>query len=204
MEKRHNNALLWSDGSGRVLLAGPLLAEEELAATARDEDLRAAAAFVSCHRRREYLSWRVLLYGYLGDGARVEYDANGAPRLVSHPDICLSVSHCRDMVAVALSERRCGVDMERLDRDFSKAAPRFLSEEERRLSDDGRLAAAVWCAKECLYKMYGHPGVDLLRDIRIEGADFRDCTISGRVDGGKPVTMRMIFTGQGHIVVFAL
>lgn len=204
MEKIRNSALLWGDGTGRVLLAGPLLTEEELAATARDEDRRAAAAFASARRRREYLSWRVLLYGYLGDGARVEYGANGAPRLVSHPDICLSVSHCRDMVAVALSERRCGVDVERLDRDFSKAAPRFLSEGERALSGDGRLAAAVWCAKECLYKMYGHEGMDFLRDIRIVGVDFEGATICGSVDGGASVTMRMVFTAQGHIVVFAL
>lgn len=204
MDRRSNNTPLWSDGAGRVLLAGPVLTEEELAATARDEDLRAAAAFVSVQRRREYLSWRVLLYGYLGRAARVEYGPDGAPHLVSHPDLCLSVSHCRDMVAVALSDRRCGVDVERLDRDFSKAAPRFLTDGERALSSDGRLAAAVWCAKECLFKMYGHAGIDLRRDIVVGGIDFDGGTLCGSVDGGEAVTMRMIFTAQGHIVVLAI
>lgn len=169
------------DKAMRVLLTGQIASEAELTATAREDDLHAVAAFVSEHRRREYLAWRALLYGYLGRDVRVEYDASGAPRLVSHPDLRISVSHCRDMVAVALSDRVCGVDMERLDRDFMKAAPRFLSERERALSEDKRLAAAVWCAKECLYKMYGRRGMDLLRDLAVESVDFARGTIRGTV-----------------------
>ena len=169
------------DKALRVLLTGPIASEAELTATAREDDLHAVAAFVSEHRRREYLAWRALLYGYLGRYVRVEYDASGAPRLVSHPDLRISVSHCRDMVAVALSDRVCGVDMERLDRDFMKAAPRFLSARERTLSEDKRLAAAVWCAKECLYKMYGRRGMDLLRDLAVGSVDFARGTIRGTV-----------------------
>ncbi len=189
-------------GGRRMLLTGPIPPEAELAATARDEDLRAAAAFVSEHRRREYLAWRALLYGYLGGGARVAYDVAGAPYLVSHPGLYVSVSHCRDMAAVALSDRRCGVDVERADRDFSKAAPRFLDGAERSLSADGRLAAAVWCAKECLFKMYGRRGLDFRRDIRICGVDFDGGYICGSVAGGATVEMRMRFTEGGHVVVY--
>lgn len=189
---------------GGTLLLGPIGTEEELAATARTEDLRAAAAFLSPHRRREYLAWRALLYSYLGGSARVAYGDDGAPCLVSHPDLYLSVSHCRDMVAVAVSERRCGVDIERLDRDFSKAAPRFLADGERALSGDGRLEAAVWCAKECLFKMYGRAGLDLLRDIRIGGIDFAAGTVRGEVAGRGSAVMDMLFPQSGHIVVFRL
>ena len=164
------------DKALRVLLTGPIASEAELTATAREDDLHAVAAFVSEHRRREYLAWRALLYGYLGRDARVEYGASGA-----HPDLRISVSHCRDMVAVALSDRVCGVDMECLDRDFMKAAPRFLSARERALSEDKRLVAAVWCAKECLYKMYGRRGMDLLRDLAVGSVDFARGTIRGTV-----------------------
>ena len=193
---------IYPAGGRRVLLTGPIPPEAELAATAHDEDLRAAAVFASEHRRREYLAWRALLYGYMGDGARVSYDDAGAPCLVSHPDIYVSVSHCRDMVAVALSDRRCGVDMERADRDFSKAAPRFLDDAERLLSEDTRLAAAVWCAKECLLKMYGRRGLDFRRDIRICSVDFGGGHICGGVTGGATVKMRMRFTPDGHVVVY--
>ena len=174
--------------------------------------------------------WRALLYGYLGRDVRVEYDASGAPRLVSHPDLRISVSHCRDMVAVALSDRVCGVDMERLDRDFMKAAPRFLSARERALSEDKRLAAAVRCAKECLYKMYGRRGMDLLRDLAVGSVDFARGTIRGTVaadaagnaagDGSAEdnaagnvavnvmgtvtVDMRMMITPDGHIIVYSV
>lgn len=221
------------DRALRVLLTGPIASEAELTATAREDDLHAVAAFVSEHRRREYLAWRALLYDYLGCSARVEYDASGAPRLVSHPDLHISVSHCRDMVAVALSDRICGVDMERLDRDFTKAAPRFLSARERALSEDPGLAAAVWCAKECLYKMYGRRGMDMLRDLKVESVDFACGIIRGLVaapqaenatrdaagnaasgtegnrethvvESAVAVEMRMTFTPDGHIIVYAV
>lgn len=218
------------DKALRVLLTGPIASEAELTATAREDDLHAVAAFVSEHRRREYLAWRALLYGYLGRDVRVEYDTSGAPHLVSHPDLRISVSHCRDMVAVALSDRLCGVDMERLDRDFMKAAPRFLSARERALSEDKRLAAAVWCAKECLYKMYGRRGMDLLRDLAVGSVDFARGTIRGTVAadaagnaagegsaegnaagnvavnvmGTVTVDMRMMITPDGHIIVYSV
>ncbi len=203
MTGRHDTAFRIT-GDGGVLIAGPIPAEEVLAATAREEDLRAAAAFVSEHRRREYLAWRALLYSYLGEGARVVYGPEGAPRLVSHPALWLGVSHCRDMVAVAVSERRCGVDIECLDRDFMKAAPRFLTDEELSLSRDGRLAAAVWCAKECLYKMYGRRGLDLRRDMRIDAVDFDGGRIWGSVARNPRVGMDMLCSEDGHIVVYAL
>ena len=93
-----------------------------------------------------------------------------------------------------------------------------------------RLAAAVWCAKECLYKMYGRRGMDLLRDLAVGSVDFARGTIRGTVAadaagnaagegsaegnaagnvavnvmGTVTVDMRMMITPDGHIIVYSV
>ena len=177
-----------------------LLSEEELSPCANSEDLLCASRFGSPHRRAEFLAWRRIVRRELGNGVRLEYSPVGAP-VVADEDIYIGVSHCRDAVAVIISPRRCAVDIEPLARDFSKAVPRFVSDAERPLSDDGRLAAALWCAKETLYKYSGRRELDLLRDIRIEEVDFDRCRIVGRICGGTPTEMRMMFA-YGCLIVY--
>ena len=101
-----------------------------------------------------------------------------APQLINRA-LHVSVSHCAGYVAVALSEHPCAVDIELLSRDFSRVASRFVTPDEARLAEDGRLLAAIWCGKEALYKYAGRRQIDWLRDLRIESVDF--CM---RPDGG--------------------
>ena len=61
---------IYPAGGRRGLLTGPIPPEAELAATGRDEDLRAAAVFASEHRRREDLARRAVVYGAMRDGGR--------------------------------------------------------------------------------------------------------------------------------------
>ena len=74
---------------------------------------------------------------------------------------------------------------------------------ERALSDDGRLGALLWCAKETLYKLARRRGLDLLRDLAIERIDFAAGEVVGRVRGGEPIPMRLELR-EGLIVVHTL
>ena len=183
-----------------MLFAERPLAEEVLRASADAEELRMADMFGSERRRREFLMWRHIVRRELGRDVRIAYDPSGAP-VIENRNIYISVSHSKDLVAVVVSPRRCAVDAERTDRDFGRAAGRYLSEPERLLSDDERLAAAVWCAKETLYKYSGLRGLDLLRDIRITRADFAAGAIAGTVCGGAEVCMSML-ERDGNMVVY--
>lgn len=209
---------------GASALAADFIPSEAESAVAADaEDLASVSGFVSASRRAERLAWRKLLREALAEhfgcafpeGLRIEYSASGAPRLKDFPDIEISVSHCRDMAAVAVSrtgasaESRCdggacGVDIERADRNFERATPRYLSPAERTLSSDPRLPAAVWCAKECLFKMQGREGLDLLRDIVVTGIDFTAGTVAGHVVGHREVAMRMLFPDEEHLIIFRI
>jgi len=206
-----------------VLAADFIPSEAELAAAADAEDRASVRGFVSAGRRAERLAWRIMLRETLAEyfgrthpeGLRIEYSASGAPRLKDFPDMNISVSHCRDMAAVAVSravspyagrgcDGMCGVDIERADRNFGRVASRYLSAAERSLSSDPRLPAVVWCAKECLFKMQGREGLDLLRDIAVTGIDFQAGTLSGRISGNPEVTMRILFPDRDHLTVFRI
>lgn len=176
--------------------------EGEAAAWATAEERAAAAAFGSERRRREYLTWRALVRRELGRDVRIAYDAVGAPVLENRPEY-LSVSHCDGRVAVCLSLRRCAVDIEPVTRNFGRVLSRYMTPEEQALADDPLLPAAVWCAKETLYKYAGRRELDLLRDLRITEADLAAGCLAGRIAGGAPVAMRLLCR-DGYLAIFIL
>ena len=131
--------------SGCVLVAR-MAQLEELEASATAEELQSVASFSSCSRRRGRLAWRALLRESQGELVEVGYKESGAPIILNSLYKYISVSHSRTHVAIALSHTPCGVDIESLDRDFSKVASRYLRDEERTLCHEEWWSAAVWCA----------------------------------------------------------
>lgn len=56
---------------------------------------------------------RKLLSQLVGFNCTVEHDPSGAPYLPDHPELNISISHCREAVAVAASNEGCiGIDIE--------------------------------------------------------------------------------------------
>ena len=159
------------------LFIGRLLEESEAAPLVTDKDRREAAAFLSAHRRREFLSWRAFLYRELGTPVNIAYEASGAPRITSTTTpspLYIGVSHCLTHAAVCWSESRCAVDIELTDRNFERVRSRYLTPDEERLCSRPDWLCIAWCAKECLYKLAGEQGLDLLRDLHLHAATFFD------------------------------
>lgn len=164
-----------------------------------DAERAVAATFGSERRRREYLTWRAVVRRTLGAGLRIDYDPLGAPVLPDLP-LHLSVAHCAGCVVVALSEEPCAVDAEPSDRDFSRVRARYLTPSEEALSADPCWPAVAWCAKETLYKYARRPGLDLCRDLPLVGADLAAGRVTGRIEGGAPLTMRIDRPGEVLVV----
>ena len=175
-------------------------AAEESRLLVTDEERRTAGTFGTRRRRNEYLLWRHIVRRELGADVEIGYSAAGRP-VLKNRDINIGVSHSQELVTVVISPRRCAIDTEPLTRDFSKAAARYISESESRLSDDPRLPAALWCAKETLYKYSGKSGLDLLNDIRIRKVDFGRKIIAGAICGGDVAELRML-EYKGSLVVY--
>lgn len=188
--------------SGCVLVAR-MAQLEELEALATAEELQSVASFSSCSRRRERLAWRALLRESQGEQVEIGYKESGAPIILNSPYKYISVSHSRTHVAIVLSHTPCGVDIESLDRDFSKVESRYMRDEERVLSREEWWSAAVWCAKETLYKVAQPEGVDLLSGLRIEALDSAASVIVVRVLDGEPIRLGLKFE-EDQILVYTL
>lgn len=139
--------------------------------TATEQTVFGAFPETAGQRRREWLGTRMLVCEELG--GRISYTPQGRPRLVSpstKPDI--SISHTTDWAAVAASTAgRCGIDIERLDRDARRAAERIAGPGESAAAErifPAQPALWLWCAKEAAYKAAGAPETDFARDIRLE------------------------------------
>ena len=186
----------------RRLVIEPPMTEAEALRLATEEEIAAARDFRP-ERRREFLAWRTLVRREVGGECRFGYRENGAPYLVGRDDLFIGVAHCRGRIAVAISDAPCAVDIEPLSRDFGPAISRFMTDREQRLSEDPSWPAAAWCAKETLYKYAGLPGLDLRRDLRLEGFDPSAGTISGRIRASAP--LRLSFgCRDGFVAVWML
>lgn len=192
---------------GRIAVA-PIPDGEQLERGATEEELQSVEGISSQSRRAERLAWRSLLRSILPT-AQVEYLSSGKPEIKNSQYKHISVSHCRDFVAVAIATKPCGVDVERYDRNFERVRSRYMTAEEQSLSEDEHWAAVVWCAKEAMYKMAGREGVDFKRDMQIISAEPPFVGGSGRWHlvahlFSESVELQGIPIDDDHILVFTL
>ena len=216
-------------GDEALLIVAPVGDIAELEREATEEELLFIEGITSPHRRAERLSWRRALREGINEGPSrvagegplrsvvgegpsesasgavvIEYDSQGAPIIKNSQYKHISVSHCRDRVAVLLSARECGVDIECRDRRFSAIAERYLSAEEylvaeRERIDRQTLLSIAWSAKEAVYKLLRREGVDLRRDMRIEAISTEQQSIVVEACGER-VDLRYILDGDHQIV----
>ncbi|MBQ4532787.1 MAG: 4'-phosphopantetheinyl transferase superfamily protein [Alistipes sp.] len=210
--KRENNSTSQPDvitfgEDGNLLIIGHIAPLQQLEVEASDCELQSVEQFSSYSRRAERLSWRMMLRRVVGRSVAIEYSSQGAPLLSEEVVInnChykyISVSHCRDMVAIMLSQQPCGVDIEQRGRDFERVSSRYITAEEQGLSDSAVFNAVAWCAKEALYKMAHREGLDFRCDICITAVDFENNRIFGRVGVYDSVEMQILWPDDEHIVV---
>lgn len=152
------------------------------------EERQRAETFGNERRRREFLTWRAIIRRELGRDIRIAYNEVGAP-VLPDGEAFIAVAHCADRVAVCLSPNRCAVDIECADRDFTRAASRFLTPSEAVLADDPHWPGFVWCAKETLYKYAGRRNLDFREDLRIVSADLAAGRIIGRIGDEPPLEL---------------
>ncbi len=121
-------------------------------------------------RRSEWLAWHLLVKNLFHNQViEISYDATGAPML--NVDYRVAVSHGGELVGIAVARQACGIDIEPLNRDFSRVKNRILNQHEittlAPLADIAQVEAIGWCMKECAFKIGRLEGIDFLNDIII-------------------------------------
>ncbi len=151
--------------------------------------------FQDCHhaaRKREFLAVRMLVKAMTGGFRDIHYSPSGKPSLdLNGPFI--SITHSQNMVAVILSNKPAGIDAEKVGRNISDVASRFLSGYElewtSHTADPGKALLYCWCCKEAVYKMMDAGDVVFKKTILVEPVDVK-----------KQKTGRVLFLHDGKTV----
>ncbi len=135
-----------------------------------DGEQRIFDTFTCDRRKGEFLAVRSLLHHLTSGKGRIVYEGLRKPVLEGFPGN-ITISHSASLVAVMISDLRCGIDVEETSRNVDRIASRFLCLEEldwTGVSDDPAKARIVcWSAKEAIFKWAGISDTDFRRDIQI-------------------------------------
>ena len=140
-------------------------------------DLQAALKEISEQRREQALKFkheqgqRLCVLAYLllkqalsetygiTDNPIFEYNEHGKPSIVGHPEIYFNLSHCKEAIVCAVSDKPVGVDVES-HREFSDSLINYtLNDEEiAEIKKSDNVAATfirLWTMKEATSKLIG-------------------------------------------------
>lgn len=134
----------------------------------------------SQRERERALAYDVLCRLLGEEHPRLEHDDKGAPYLPEHPDLWVSISHCRTAVAVAVSPSgRVGIDVECRRKIGDGLMERVCTEDElaaMRSAEDSVMAfLQLWTCKEAVLKMRG-TGIQGFESM-VDALAASDCTI---------------------------
>ena len=130
-------------------------------------------------RKKEWISSRLLLKE-INPKHSISYNESGSPKLNNKHNI--SISHSKEFVAIIISQKNVGIDIEKISEKSIKVSSKFISEDNiKNLTTEK--ATLIWCCKEAIFKWHEKGGIDFIADIKIypfkkmeEGkitADFR-------------------------------
>lgn len=115
-------------------------------------------------RKKERIISRFLLESLVGQKIEVKYADSGKPFC---DGMHFSISHTKNFVAVIVSNKPVGVDIEyKSDRIF-RITEKFMHPDELKTlsecSEKQKFALICWCAKETVYKIIEENGVDFAK-----------------------------------------
>ena len=147
-------------------------------------------------RREKALTYKMLNSIFPHRNLVVLHYEDGAPYLRGEETLNISISHSRTGVAIALDDKRVGVDVEEMSEKLSRVREKFLSAAEDDLfghSPEGLLKA--WTLKEAAYKATLVPGLPLTGGIEILSSDNPTAI---RVKAGE--SQLILLTGRTYSV----
>jgi phosphopantetheinyl transferase len=128
-------------------------------------------------RNLHWLAGRVMLRQLLKTSEFIEIfeDSFGKPYLQNF-DFELSITHSYDFAGVIISKSKVGIDIEKMKKDLTFLAPKFMSANEiGALNQDHRFKQyyVYWCVKESIYKLYGKKELSFKNNIIVEAFNYK-------------------------------
>lgn len=115
-------------------------------------------------RQKEILA-RKKIFETLFPECSLSYNDYGAPKLSNGKAI--SFSHSNELLAIITSDKHAAIDIEFIDDKAFKTRNKFLNEIELNFVKDLETATLLWCAKECLYKLYQKGNIIFKKHLKV-------------------------------------
>lgn len=119
--------------------------------------------YKSIKRNLESICSRVLLYKH-SKNLKISYSENGSPLLNNHQHI--SISHSGNLVCIAISDNKIGVDIDEISEKSRKTQSKFVNPNQTNLTKNK--TSLIWCIKESVYKFHKKGNVNFKRDISLQ------------------------------------
>ena len=120
--------------------------------------------FKSKKRQLEFLCTRLLLEEINKD-LSVNYNRFGAPEINNGQFI--SISHTDTLIAIIISDKKAGIDIEKISNKALKVKSKFLSLNDKiQYNEDETILC--WCAKETIFKWHQKGNINFKDDIIIQ------------------------------------
>jgi len=116
-------------------------------------------------RRKEWICSRLLL-NHLAPNTSIIYNQYGAPTLSEGSAI--SISHSNDYCAILVSKQIASIDFELINTKAYRLKDKFITKQEEELITKSEIYTLIWCAKECLFKIYQKGNLIFKEDLIIE------------------------------------
>ena len=120
---------------------------------------------ISNKRQREWVCSRLLLR-QLTPNCDLNYNKYGAPTLSNGSAV--SISHSHEYCAILVSTENAAIDIEFISNKAHLLKNQFVSKEEESLIKKNEISTLIWCAKECLYKIYQQGNIIFKEDLIIK------------------------------------
>lgn len=122
-------------------------------------------------RRKQWLASRLLIRKIINPKGQIlmEWDSFGKPVIVNY-DFEVSISHCKDMVAVIVGDKKSGIDIEKKTDRILRIAHKFVRQDELDFIEKAKEAdyyLTIWAAKETMFKYMGGGGIDFKEHMRV-------------------------------------
>jgi len=119
--------------------------------------------YTSEKRKKEHLISRLML-NKLCENGTIIYNEFGAPELDNAKH--LSISHSNELVTIIISDKKSGIDIEKISEKTLRIASKFVSEKNL-IQLNKEKATLIWCLKEAIYKWHQKGSIDFIKDIII-------------------------------------
>jgi phosphopantetheinyl transferase len=147
----------------------------------KDSSIARLESMKSESHKKGFLAVRMLLQHNDYNDFDLYYDEFGKPHIkpqgCSIKDIEISISHSNDFSAIAISDKKVGLDLEQIKEKALKIASRFMDVSHlENLSEEEKIkkATVVWGIKESIFKIKNEKGISFPNHIFEEDFNFDD------------------------------